>query len=111
MSTNKDKDRDYQAYIRENAPNPDKRSGIEQREERRKLVALKTKITIRLDSEILDEFKRLAPEGKGYQNLINQALREWLSAQGVKELLREELTGIMAEAVESFKDSRQSIGG
>lgn len=110
MSTNK-KELDYQAYMRQTAPDPGKRSGLKERERRRELKAQKEKITIRLDQEVLDEFRRLVPEGKGYQNLINQALREWLAAQGVKELVREELTGLVGIAVESIKDASQNARG
>jgi len=111
MSTNNNKEVDYEEYLRTKKPEKKKRSGIKEREERRRLKAQKEKITIRLDKEVLEKFKQMTPEGKGYQNLINQALREWLSAQGVKELIREELTGLVAEAVEHFKEDEQIIRG
>lgn len=111
MSTKKDKERDYQTDIANANITRKNSSGAKERAERRKMSSLKTKITIRLDSEILDEFKELSLDGKGYQNLINQALKEWLSAQGVKELLREELTGLVAEAVNHIKDSEQFVRG
>lgn len=83
------KEPDYQAWMKENAPKREKTSGFQQREERLKAAA-KTKISIRLDPDILDEFKRLAQEDS-YQSLINRALREWLSKQTLKELLQGEL--------------------
>lgn len=83
------KEPDYEAWMKENAPQREKIGSFQQREERRKAAA-KTKISIRLDPDILDEFKRLAQDDS-YQSLINRALREWLSKQTLKELLREEL--------------------
>jgi uncharacterized protein (DUF4415 family) len=59
----------------------------------------KTRITIYLDDEVLDRFRLIAERtGKGYQTLINDALRahqetelESLTAQQVREIVREEL--------------------
>jgi uncharacterized protein (DUF4415 family) len=49
---------------------------------------LKQQITIRIDRETIDYFKRLAAEsGVSYQNLINMYLRECVAA-GKKPLLR-----------------------
>ena len=70
-------------------------------------AAKKDRITIRLDQDILKAFKQLAGEG-AYQPLINQALREWLTAQSVKELLREELPGIIAEQREAPKEAESA---
>ncbi len=47
----------------------------------------KTRITIRLDQDIVDRFFRIAEEsgGKtGYQTLINTALREYLDGKAPK---------------------------
>lgn len=58
----------------------------------------KSRITIMLDNEVLEDFKRRSEvEGTGYQTLINQALREFLGSRPVDEatlrkVLREELT-------------------
>ncbi|MBT6273541.1 MAG: BrnA antitoxin family protein [Chromatiales bacterium] len=58
----------------------------------------KSRITIMLDNDVLDSFKRRSEmEGTGYQTLINQALRESLGSRPVDEdtlrkVLREELT-------------------
>jgi uncharacterized protein (DUF4415 family) len=95
--------------MQQTVPNRNKKSGLQEREARREFKTQKEKITIRIDQSVLDEFKRLVPEGKGYQNLINQALREWLAAQGVKELVREELNGLVGLAVESIKDVSEEI--
>ena len=43
--------------------------------------ALKAQLTIRLDADILDWFKRHARDGKGYQTDINKALRAYMVAQ------------------------------
>jgi uncharacterized protein (DUF4415 family) len=43
--------------------------------------ALKEQLTIRLDADILDWFKRHAKDGKGYQTDINKALRAYVAAQ------------------------------
>lgn len=43
--------------------------------------ALKEQLTIRLDADILDWFKRHAKDGKGYQTDINKALRAYVNAQ------------------------------
>ncbi|MBI1930562.1 BrnA antitoxin family protein [Candidatus Poribacteria bacterium] len=88
--------------MRDNAPPPTHiHRGMEARQKRREVA--KTRITLRIDEEIVEQFKQLAPEGRGYQSLINQALREWLSAQGVKELLQEELPRSEIGAVSSLQ--------
>lgn len=48
----------------------------------------KTRITIYLDDEVLDEFRNLSERcGTGYQTLINAALRHRLAAPGVENSL------------------------
>lgn len=59
----------------------------------------KERITIFLDKEILSEFRRRAEEtGRGYQTMINDALREYLASERLpvdektlRKVLREEL--------------------
>jgi uncharacterized protein (DUF4415 family) len=59
----------------------------------------KTRITIHLDDEIIDAFRIKAEEvACGYQTLINDALRQFLSSSGkpvdtksLRRILREEL--------------------
>jgi uncharacterized protein (DUF4415 family) len=59
----------------------------------------KTRITIYLDDDVIQEFRqRAAAAGRGYQTMINDALREYLSrsrgpvdAQTLRRILREEL--------------------
>lgn len=73
------------------------------RKERRgpviKPPSTKTRITIRLDDDILEWFRDQADPagGANYQSLINQALREYVGAQGewledrIRSVVREEL--------------------
>jgi uncharacterized protein (DUF4415 family) len=59
----------------------------------------KTRITIFLDNDVIDEFRERADsEGRGYQTMINDALREFLGratqavdARTLRRILREEL--------------------
>jgi len=59
----------------------------------------KTRITIYLDDDIVQEFKSMAEKsGKGYQTLINEALKAQLGKKGkvltaevVRKIVREEL--------------------
>lgn len=59
----------------------------------------KTRITIRLDSDIVDHFKSLVHEAGGgnYQTLINNALREHMTSdqkqleKQIRKIIREEL--------------------
>lgn len=77
-------------FVSSRSPRPDKRNyGLSAREQRRK-EAIKQKITICLDQDIIQQFKELAVGERGYQSLINQALREWLLTNDIKELVSEE---------------------
>jgi uncharacterized protein (DUF4415 family) len=59
----------------------------------------KTRITIYIDDDILEEFRERGDAcGHGYQTMMNQALREYLSkarqpvdARTLRRILREEL--------------------
>ena len=58
----------------------------------------KTRITMYLDDAILEEFrKRADAAGKGYQTMINDALREYLSndpadlEETLRKVIREEM--------------------
>ena len=50
----------------------------------------KTRITIRLDDDIIDWFRQQAEQtgGGNYQTAINQALREHIDRQSLEALLR-----------------------
>ena len=59
----------------------------------------KTRITMYLDTDILDDFRiRAEKAGYGYQTMINEALREHLAKSGrpldetiIRQVIREEL--------------------
>ena len=59
----------------------------------------KTRITIHLDDEVLEAFRERADHaGRGYQTMINEALREHLGQSGdrvnadtIRRIVREEL--------------------
>jgi uncharacterized protein (DUF4415 family) len=59
----------------------------------------KTRITIYLDNDVIEAYRKIGDErGRGYQTLINDALRETLStdqrpvdAKTLRRILREEL--------------------
>jgi uncharacterized protein (DUF4415 family) len=59
----------------------------------------KTRITMYLDTDVLDVFRDMAArEGKGYQTLINEALRKSIRAEGepltvesLRRVIREEM--------------------
>jgi uncharacterized protein (DUF4415 family) len=59
----------------------------------------KTRITMYLDTDILDNFRLRAEDaGYGYQTMINEVLREYLAKSGkpldetvIRQLIREEL--------------------
>ena len=62
----------------------------------------KTRITIHLDDDVIEAFRVKAEKvGQGYQTLINDALRQYLSTTGkpvdtrtLRRILREELNKI-----------------
>jgi hypothetical protein len=84
----------YQTVVRENPPDPAKiQRGLEAREQRRKAATPKTVVGI--EDDIIAEFKQLVPQEQEYRRLINQALREWLIAKDVKELVRTELQKVV----------------
>jgi uncharacterized protein (DUF4415 family) len=59
----------------------------------------KTRLTIYIDDDVLEDFRRRADSvGRGYQTMINEALREYLGKSNqpldektLRRLLREEL--------------------
>jgi uncharacterized protein (DUF4415 family) len=58
----------------------------------------KTPITIYLDDAILEEFRSSAEEaGMGYQTLINEALKEYLSQSSEKVVTESMLRRILQE--------------
>ena len=62
MPTTNDNEFDYQVYMRQNPPEVEQlQPGLEARQKRREIT--KNKITIRIDSDILDQFKAMATVG------------------------------------------------
>ncbi|MFZ4538286.1 BrnA antitoxin family protein [Propionivibrio sp.] len=59
----------------------------------------KTRITIHVDNDVLESFRaKAALEGKGYQTLINEALRQLVESnttpvtlENLRQVIREEL--------------------
>ena len=62
----------------------------------------KTRITIMLDDEIIEEFRSRAERaGTGYQTLINAALKEAMGASAEKPLTVSELRQVLREELHS----------
>lgn len=90
MNTMEDDTFDYQASMRETPPDPAKiRRGTADRQQR--FEAAMMRFAVRIDEDLLKEFRQLASEGQTCEQLINQALREWLAAKGMSEMLRAEI--------------------
>ena len=62
----------------------------------------KTRITIRLDNDILDWFRRQVHSAGGgnYQTLINRALREYINSE--RESLEETLQHVIREELSAY---------
>jgi uncharacterized protein (DUF4415 family) len=62
----------------------------------------KTRITIRIDSDVLDWFRRRAHEAGGgsYQTLINEALREYVQYRD--EMFENILRRVIREELQTF---------
>jgi len=69
----------------------------------------KTRITIRLDNDVLAWFKLQVRKtgGGSYQTLINRALREHLSAAG--NSLEERLRRVLREELPSYRTKRKRV--
>lgn len=107
MSIIKEEEFDYQAYTRDNPPDLSKiRRGTEYR--RQRFEAARMKRTIRIDEDILEEFRQLTPQGQQYEQIINQALREWLTVKSMKEIVREELRQVIQKTLSSADLVKQS---
>jgi Arc/MetJ-type ribon-helix-helix transcriptional regulator len=68
----------------------------------------KTRITIRLDDDVLDWFRERVHEAGGgnYQSLINQALRDFI--QNRREPLEETLRRILREELHTDREPRKT---
>lgn len=110
MNTMEDDTFDYQAYMRETSPDPAKiRRGTAERQQR--VDAAMKRLTVRIDEELLQQFSQLAAEdaeGKSHEQLINQALREWLSASGMKGMLRAEIQWAVQQSLASSRPGTEA---
>jgi len=63
----------------------------------------KTRITIRLDEDVIDWFRQQAVEqgGGNYQTMINQVLREFVLTQ--REPLEETVRRVIREELQSYR--------
>jgi len=96
---NTTEDFDYQSYMKENSPDlATIQRGTGDRESRR---LERIKRTIHIDEDILEQFQQLAPQQ--HEKLINQALREWLFAKDMKELVRDEFQNMLQQALFSIQ--------
>ncbi len=106
MNTMDKKEFDYHAYMKEHPPDMKNiHRGAEARKRRFEEAAMTDRV--RIDEDILEQFRQLTPQGQRYEKFINQALREWLSAKTVKELLRQELTQMVQQAFASVQSVKQ----
>lgn len=91
-------DFDYQAYTRETPPDPTKITrGPAERELRRAKAMLEQ--SVRIDPATLEQFRQLAGHDQSCEQLINQALREWLAVQGLKEMVRAEIQAAVRQSL------------
>lgn len=67
----------------------------------------KTRVTIRLDDDVLDWFRAKVHQAGGgnYQTLINRALREHMQSEELEEMLRRVLREELHEIAEPRKKS------
>lgn len=98
------KEIDYQAWMQSNPPKQLKFLEKKDREARR---GERLKRTVRLDAELIEDFKKMVGE-RGYESLMEQALRAWLINQGVTELLRAELGEIVSEVFEETQKKERA---
>ena len=97
-----DEDFDYQAYTQDNPPDPEKiQRGYEARKQR--LEAARSRSAIQIDEDILERFRQMTPESQSYERVINQALRDWLSAKDMKDLIRGELRQMVQQTLSSIQ--------
>lgn len=91
---------DYQTYTRETPPDPAAiHRGTADRQQR--FDATMMRLAVRIDEDLLNQFRQLASEDQNHEQIINQALREWLSAQGMKELIRAEIQRAIQQSLSS----------
>jgi len=108
MSIIKDENFDYQSYMKENSPKSVTiQRGTEARKQRSE-AAIK-KFSVRIEDDVFEQFQQLVLPGSDNEKLINQALREWLSARSVKELVRTELKQVIRKTFSSYRADSESM--
>ncbi len=65
----------------------------------------KERITIRIDRDVLDWFRSLSPNARGYQSRINQALREYMQ-NGIKSM-EDIMRKVMREELQKMQDGQE----
>jgi uncharacterized protein (DUF4415 family) len=89
---------DYYTYMKTHEPDVSQlHRGTDARKRRFQKTMMKGRVQI--DPDILEQFRQRTPEGEDYQEAINHTLREWLSAQNVKDLVRDELHQMLQQVV------------
>jgi uncharacterized protein (DUF4415 family) len=70
----------------------------------------KTRITIRIDDDLLEWFRKQVHQAGGgnYQTMMNQALREYM--EGQVEPLEETLRRVLREVIPTKKSARRRSG-
>lgn len=107
MDTMEDDAFDYQAYMRETPPDPAQiRRGTAARQQR--LDAAIGQKAIRIDPDILQQFGQLVAEEQSVEQLINQALRQWLAADGIREIVRAEIQLAIRQSLSATPTSPES---
>ncbi len=100
MNTMEDREFDYYSYAKTNPPDASKiQRGTGSREKRFEAAAVRG--MIRIDEDILKEFDGLSSDTTEREQLVNRALREWISARSVKELVQQELSRIIRETLDT----------
>lgn len=89
----------YQAYFRDHDLDPAKINRGHEARRQRMEAAVAKRLTVRLDEDVIKELQQLIMEGQTYEQVVNGALREWLAAGEMKELVREELQHAFQQAM------------
>ena len=108
MNTMEDEDFDYQVYTRETPPDPAKiQRGTAARA--RRLEAAMSRGAVRVEAGTLSQFEQLVGAGQDVEQVINRALREWLEAQGLRELLRAEIQSAVRQSMTALPSLTPSL--
>lgn len=105
MSNNSEEDvkrelQDIYEAVHNHDPDPTqvkRRGNAQQWAKSQQKASNKQQITARFDADVIEQYKTLAGEGS-YQRLMNQALREWLERQELRQVVREEMQRVLAQS-------------